>query len=129
MSYLNQYWFSINVLPVLGNTEVIAHKNIFSNCFYPIGNEVNGRLLCRVLADDFELIRATLNSLGKAVILCGGHDKDGYWITGIERNDAEFEKYMLSHDEIIDGVNTTITPADNTTAGRPEFRLGLTRVI
>jgi hypothetical protein len=122
---LNQYWFSIAVEPVVTIEQLQEHSDLFSNCFYPIGNEVDGRMLCRVLADDFESIRVILDSIGKETILCGGQDEEGYWLDSLERNDAEFEKFMQSRVEAIDGIDYTITPADNTSGGRPAFKEGI----
>ena len=121
---MNQYWFSLAKLPIVTPEQSQDLCDLFSNCYYPIGNIVDGRMLCRVLADDFESIKTILDGIGKEVILCGGHDAQGYWIEGLERNDTEFEKYMQPTTSTFDGVEYMVTPADNTSGGRPEYRNG-----
>jgi len=123
---LNQYWFSVNVEPIVTPEQLQEHRELFSNCYYPIGNIVDGRMLCRVLANDFESIKTILDGIGKEVILCGGHDSEGYWIDGLEHNDTEFEKFMQPTTSTFDGVEYAVTPADNTSAGRVAFKDGLT---
>lgn len=120
MSVYLQCWFSLNLVPALPAGALDSHNNLFENTVYPVGNIVDGRCLVSCMTDDYNAIKAALESYGKVIVLCGKIDDEGYYVGDVDM--AEFDKFMQPHyDEVL---GSDITPTDFTTAGYPAFKEG-----
>lgn len=120
-SYL-QVWFSINLPPPLPPLALQEHKNLFENTVYPVGNVVDSRCLVSCMTDDYDAVKAALESFGKVLVFCGAIDAEGYFVG--EVNEAEFDKFMQPY---YDNQGNLITPTDFTTAGYVGFKDGKIR--
>jgi hypothetical protein len=120
-----QVWFSINssTIPAIPSSGLIE---LTQGYYFPIGNEVDGRRMGRLIIDFDNLgqIISLASMYGCNPIIIGVQDENGgdYEPLTYPKNVTEFNKFMQPIITIIDGITVTLQAIDNTSAGWQPFQ-------